>query len=172
MPPETGDTAPVMDYQLKDCLSRFIDGPTCVLGIGNRLWRDDGVGSFVAEALEPCQGLDVIDAGFVPENHLETVAQKHPGCILMIDATDFGGKPGQARLMFPDKIVNSSLSTHAGSLRMLAEYLYARTGAKIAVLAVQPDDTDAGEGLSPPVSKALNELVALLQTLFRPAELV
>ena len=161
-----------MDYQLEDQLTRFIDGKTCVLGMGNRFWRDDGVGSLIAESLEPCQGLDVIDAGFIPENYLETVAQKHPQCILMIDATDFGAKPGQARLLFPEKIAYASLSTHAGSLRMLAEYLYARTGAKIAILAVQPADTDAGEGLSPPVSKIRNELVALLHVLCCPMEFV
>ncbi len=147
---------------LKDQLTDFLTGQVCLLGIGNRYWHDDGVGSCLAAALEPCLGFDVIDAGFIPENHLETVARKNPDSILMVDATDFGGLPGQARLLYPDKVAYSSLSTHAGSLRMLAEYLHLRTQASIALLAIQPADTSAGEGLSPKVSETLKALLELL----------
>ena len=155
-----------MDKSLKDQLTDFIDGHTCLLGIGNRHWHDDGVGSYIAGALEPCQGLDVIDAGFIPENHLETVARKNPDSILMVDATDFGGEPGQARLLDLDKVTYSGLSTHAGSLRMLAEYLKARTQASIALLAIQPADTSAGEGLSPAVSETFKTLLEILTAVF------
>ena len=152
-----------MDKQFEDQLASFIDGQLCLLGIGNRYWHDDGVGSFIAEALESCPEIDVIDAGFIPENHLETVARKHPDTVLMVDATDFGGEPGQARLLYPDKVAYSSMSTHAGSLRMLAQYLQARTQARVALLAIQPDDTSAGEGLSPIVSSTLKALLEILQ---------
>ena len=151
-----------MDQHLKDQLKGFINGQVCLLGIGNRYWHDDGVGSYIAEALESRQGFDVIDAGFIPENHLETVAQKNPDTILMVDATDFGGAPGQARLLYPDKVAYSGLSTHAGSLRMLAEYLHARTQAPIALLAIQPADTSAGEGLSAEVSNTFKSLLEAL----------
>lgn len=138
-----------------------------MLGIGNRYWHDDGVGSYIAEALESCPGFDVIDAGFIPENHLETVALRKPDSVLMVDATDFGGEPGQARLLYPDKVTYAGLSTHAGSLRMLAEYLQARTRARIAVLAIQPGDTSAGEGLSPVVSSTCKELLEFLTAICR-----
>jgi hydrogenase 3 maturation protease len=147
---------------LKDQLTEFIKGRVCLLGIGNRYWRDDGIGSYVAEALESCQGLDVIDAGFIPENHLETVARKNPDSILMVDATDFGAEPGQARLLYPDNVTYSGVSTHAGSLRMLAKYLHARTQASIALLAIQPADIGEGEGLSPVVANTLEQLVDTL----------
>ncbi|MCP4046566.1 MAG: hydrogenase maturation protease [Gammaproteobacteria bacterium] len=146
-------------------MTEFIKGRVCLLGIGNRYWRDDGVGSFLAEALESCQGLDVIDAGFIPENHLETVARKNPDTILMVDATDFDAEPGQARLLYPENVAYSGVSTHAGSLRMLAKYLQSRTQASIALLAVQPADTSAGEGLSPVVSNTLEGLVETLKAL-------
>ena len=108
---------------LENQLTEFIKGRVCLLGIGNRYWRDDGVGSLIAEALKSCQGLDAIDAGFIPENYLETVAQKNPDSILMVDATDFNAEPGQARLLHPNNVTYSGISTHAGSLRMLAKYL-------------------------------------------------
>ena len=148
--------------EFEDQLTGFIDGHICLLGIGNRYWHDDGVGSCIAEALGSCKEFDVIDAGFIPENHLETVAGKNPDTILMVDATDFGGAPGEARLLHPDKVAYSGISTHAGSLQMLAEYLRARTQARIAVLAIQPADTSAGEGLSPAVSITLRDLLEIL----------
>jgi hydrogenase maturation protease len=148
---------------LKDQLTEFIKGRVCLLGIGNRYWRDDGVGSYIAEAMESCQGLDSIDAGFIPENHLETVARKKPDSILMVDATDFDAEPGQARLLYPDKVAYSGISTHAGSLRMLAKYLHARTQAPIALLAIQPADTSEGEELSPVVANTLEYLVRTLK---------
>ena len=153
-----------MNQHFKDQLTAFIQGRVCLLGIGNRFWHDDGVGSLLAEALQSCQGFDVIDAGFIPENHLESVARKSPDTILMIDATDFGAKPGQVRLLNADKVTYSGLSTHAGSLRMIAEYLQARTNAGIALLAIQPGNTSAGEGLSPAVSRSFNTLLELLPT--------
>ena len=154
-----------IDKQFEDQLTNFVNGHVCLLGIGNRYWRDDGVGSRIAEALESCEEFDVVDAGFIPENHLETVAGKHPDTILMIDATDFGGAPGEARLLYPDKVAYSGISTHAGSLRMLAEYLQARTQARIAVLAIQPADTSEGEGLSPLVSETFKDLLGILPSI-------
>ena len=135
-------------------LKCFLQGHICLLGIGNRLWRDDGVGSYVAEALQSQREFDSIDAGSVPENYLETVVGKHPETILIIDATDFGGAPGELRLLETDKIAQSGISTHAGSLQMLAKYLRIRTGARIGLLAIQPGDSSAGKGLSPEVAEA------------------
>ena len=154
-----------MDKILEEQLHSFIEGNVCLMGIGNRHWHDDGVGSYIAEALEPCLGFDAIDAGFIPENHLEKVADKHPDTILMVDATDFGGKPGQARLIFPDKVAYSGVSTHAGSLRMLAEYMSARTKAHVALLAIQPADISAGESLSPVVTETFNDLLENLPSM-------
>jgi len=148
-----------MDKMLTEQLSDFVHGKVCVMGIGNRQWHDDGVGSYIAEALVESTDLDVIDTGFIPENHLEEVVARHPDCILMVDATDFGGEPGQVRLIYPDKVSYSGVSTHAGSLRMLAEYLSKRTEAQVALLAIQPADTSAGESLSPAVSNTYKDLL-------------
>ena len=140
-------------------LTPFIKGRVCILGFGNRMWRDDGVGSCIAEALQDCPNLDAVDGGFVPENYLEVVASKKPDTILMIDAADFGGEPGETRLLQPGDVVLAGISTHAGSPQMLARYLEARTGAQVALLAIQPKDTSEGHELSPEVSATMNKLV-------------
>lgn len=155
-----------MDKQLKNQLAHFIDeGRVCLLGIGNRYHHDDAFGPYLAEAMESRPDYDVIDAGIVPEDYIETAAHKHPASILMVDATDFGGQPGEVRLLYPDQVAYSGVSTEAGSLRMLAEYMKARTHARIALLAVQPADTSDGKGLSAPVAKALDDLLDALPNL-------
>ena len=148
-----------MDIQLKNQLARFIDGRVCLLGIGNRYHHDDALGPYLAEALEARDDYDVIDAGVIPEDYIETTANKHPDTILMVDATDFGGEPGEVRLLYPEHVNYSGVSTHAGSLRMLAEFLQARTHARIGLLAVQPADVSDGKGLSPAVSNTLDDLL-------------
>jgi hydrogenase maturation protease len=159
------------DSQFEDQMVHFLDGRICLVGIGNRYWRDDGAGSILAEALGTCPDFDAIDAGFVPENHLEVIARKKPDKILFIDATDFGGAPGQVRLLVPDKVAPSGLSTHAGSLKMLAGYLQARTRAQVALLAIQPADTSAGDSLSPEVSRTVEALQVKLPEFCRRSPL-
>ena len=145
-------------------MNSLLQGRVCILGFGNRLWRDDGVGSCIAEALQNCPNLDSIDGGFVPENHLEIVARKNPDTILMIDAADFGGTPGETCLLQSGDVAVSGVSTHAGSPQMLGKYLEARTGARVALLAIQPKDTSQGNQLSPEVSATLTELVKQIKT--------
>ena len=140
-------------------LTPLIKGRVCILGFGNRMWRDDGVGSCIAEALQDCPNLDSVDGGCVPENHLEVVASKNPDTILMIDAADFGGQPGEVRLLQPGEVALAGISTHAGSPQMLGKYLEARTGARVALLAIQPKDTSEGNELSAEVSATLKDLV-------------
>ena len=154
-----------MDKQLKDQIAHFINGRVCVLGIGNRYHHDDAIGPYLAEALESRPDYDVIDAGITPEDYIETTAHKHPDTILMVDATDFGGEPGEVRLMYPDQVAYSGVSKQAGSLRVLAEFMKTRTHARIALLGVQPADTSDGKGLSPDVSKTLDDLLDSLPDL-------
>ncbi len=132
----------------------FLSGRVCLLGVGNRDRRDDGVGSLIAERLaKKCRAL-AIDAGSVPENYLENVARSCPDTVLIIDAMDFGGCPGECRLFDPDSIGPAGLSCHALSLGMTAEYLAARTQARLVLLAIQPADVRSGGVLSIAVARA------------------
>jgi len=139
----------------------------CVFGVGNRQRGDDGVGSVIAGRLAKRLGQWAVDAGAVPENHLEKVARLGPKTVLLIDAVDFSGMPGEARLMAPDQIANTTFSTHALSLRMTADYLQARIRANLILLAIQPADLGHGEGLSAKVSRTARHLEGLLASFIR-----
>ena len=143
-------------------LPKHLEGQISILGFGNRYWRDDGAGSHIAEALKTVAGLNAVDGGSVPENHLEAVIRNKPDTILLIDAADFGAAPGEARLFSPDELALTGLSTHAGSPRMLARYLTARCQARVMMLAIQPVDNSEGEALSAEVSATADQLVKFL----------
>ena len=148
-------------------LTSFLEGKVCILGFGNRLWCDDGVGSRIAESLSYCPGLNAVDGGSVPETHLEKVVCTEPDTVLLIDAADFGGSPGQTRLLQADDVALSGVSTHAGSIQMLARYFEARCGARVALLVIQPGDTRERDELSSRVAVAVSTLVEGLQKICR-----
>ena len=136
-------------------LKGLLSGRVCVLGVGNRYRRDDGAGSLVAERLGGRTGALTIDAGAVPENYLEKVARSRPDTILILEAMDFGGAAGEIRILDPGSIAPSGLSTHALSLQMTAEFLKARTRARLVVLAIQPANVGYGTQLSDEVTCAV-----------------
>ena len=156
------ETNPHCDIPLIKALRALLVGRVCVLGIGNRHRRDDAAGSLAAERLRSKTQATVLDAGAVPENFLEKAARAGPNTILLIDAVDFGGTKGELRVIAPELVAPSGLSTHAVSLRLAAQFLEARTGARIGLLAVQPVVVEAGTGLSAEVTSALERLERVL----------
>ena len=144
-------------------LLEFLEGRICVFGFGNRMWSDDGAGSHLAEVLQGAPGIAVVDGGFVPENHLEAVVRTDPDTILLVDATDFGGAPGECRLLQGQDLAMCGVSTHAGSPKMLSLYLGNRTGAKLALLAIQPANSEEGAKLSHAVQVAIDYLTKVLK---------
>ncbi len=139
-------------------LKSLMKGRVVVLGVGNRFRSDDGVGSLLAEQLEGQTNVHVIDAGAVPENYLEMVARLRPDTILILDAVDFGGAPGDLNILEPELVGPSDVSTHALSLQTTADFLKARTQARLAVLAIQPADIGLGTELSEEGSRAVELL--------------
>ena len=91
---------PVDADPLAAALGRVLGRRVCVLGIGNRDRRDDGVGSLAAEHLTRLSRALVIDTGTVPENFLEKAAGFCPDTVLLIDAVDFVADGLVIRLVF------------------------------------------------------------------------
>ncbi len=137
-----------------------------VLGIGNRMRGDDAVGSLVTDQLSGIQGAQVIDAETAPENHIEPIVRLKPERVLIVDACDFGGRPGEFRLFDRNEIgrlAGGIVSTHTLPLSMTVELLEKRVRAEIRLLGVQPARVEFGETLSEPVARALPELAAFIR---------
>lgn len=153
------------DLELKALLGSLLGGQVCIVGVGNRHRGDDGAGPRVIDARSLESRGVWLDAGVTPENFLEPIVRSKPDTVLIVDAVAFGGFPGECRLLDPTAMDTVVLSTHAGSLCMLRDYLVARTGARIKVLAIQPVRIDSGECLSQPVENSVLEWAAVLSDL-------
>lgn len=98
-----------------------------ILGIGNLLMGDEGVGVHVVRYLEKnfqWRGVDVVDGG-TGGFHLLEFFQKYP-IIIMIDATIDGQPPGTIQLLKPkfSSDYPPTLTAHDIGLKDLLDALY------------------------------------------------
>ena len=142
---------------------------TAVIGIGNRLWGDDGAGPELLRRLKEewevqetrlnFQGqCFFIDAGESPEDCFIQIADLKPDVILVIDAMDLHAEPGSIALLESEALPEAfCCSTHRLPLRTLL-HLWERSGSKTLVLGIQPKDAIFREGLSPEVKMSIDSL--------------
>jgi hydrogenase 3 maturation protease len=148
-------------------LRRFLRGRVVLVGIGNPLRGDDAFGPGLADRLAArwASGHSFIlcvNAGPTPENHVSTIERHRPGSVLLVDCVDLGKAPGETGLLAPTELGATDASTHGFPLVLLMEELERRTGAAVRLLGVQPAKLGMGEGISPPVRRALRKLEGLL----------
>ena len=82
--------------------------------------------------------------------------------MLLVDAADLHGQPGDMRLVSPGELAGGGLSTHALSLDMVCQYLRARGVRQAALLAVQPAAVSLGSEASGQILQAVDALASLL----------
>lgn len=135
-----------------------------VMGVGNELRGDDGFGVVLAERLEGRVPQRIFVTFDLPEDYAVKVADLRPEIVLVLDAADFGGEPGEARLIRAQDIPPTPGVTHRPSLEMLARFLELDAGAQTWVLGVQPqmDRVGLGDEMGVPVARALGALESLL----------
>ncbi len=136
-----------------------------IAGIGNPIRSDDYVGLSIVEKLKGKmpQTVCLIEAETVPESYLLDIEEFKPTHVLLIDAAFLGLKPGETRLVDADSIVDvSAVTTHILPLKIFCEYVKQATGAKIALLLVEPKSMEFGEGLSVEVQASAEQLIDLL----------
>jgi len=152
-----------IEVDLKNWLSNA--QKVVIAGIGNPLRKDDFVGVEIVRNLQNkvSQSVYLIECETVPESFIEPITEFKPTHILVIDAAMLNLKAGSSRLIEPSQMANQpAISTHALPLRIFCEYLAKTTGAKIALLVIQPKDTNFGEGLTSKLRETATNLTVLL----------
>lgn len=130
-----------------------------VLGVGNTLRSDDGIGPLLADKIKDRVDFKVINAGTTPENYLESIIKEKPDAVIIIDAVDFGASPGEFKALEGKELKTVNLfSTHNASLYLAINYLQTNLTADIIILAVQPKTTVFGDKMSRELEKTLAEL--------------
>ena len=142
-----------------DHLLEHLKGKVVICGIGSTLRSDDGIGSLLASRLGGKVPYIVYDAGSSPENYLGKIIKDKPDTVVLVDAVDFGGSPGEFRVVEPEDIQTVNFfSTHNASISLAINYLKADLKAIIIVLIIQPKSINFGDTMSEEVSKTLDML--------------
>ena len=140
-----------------------------IAGIGNPIRMDDFVGVKIVQDLRDkvSEKVHLIECETVPESFIQQIEDFNPTHILLIDAAILGLGPGDSRLTEPEQLTNfPAFSTHMLPLRIFCEYLTKTTKAKIALLLIEPKNTDFGERLTSEIEASARKIAkALLKLL-------
>jgi hydrogenase 3 maturation protease len=133
-----------------------------VVGIGNVIKGDDGAGCMLVEALGDDFGLPVVDCAEVPENYGGWVERRSLEAVVYVDAVDFGGEPGEVRIIPLEKMMQSATSTHHLSLHYMIRFLQEEWDGDALLVGIQPQSMNLGEGISGPVEQGVRRLADIL----------
>lgn len=158
-------------YPIRDVLREWFSSANKVVvaGIGNPIRRDDFVGMKIIQDLKGKTPANVclIECETVPESFIQDIVDFEPSHVLLIDAAFLGLQPGEARLVFPEHVAAfPAVTTHVLPLRIFCEYIEKMTAAKIALLLIEPENTEFGEGLTSTVQATAEEIAKILLELF------
>jgi len=137
---------------------------TTILGIGNVLLRDEGIGCHIVRALKeiPLSNVRVIDAGTSPDVLFFEDADK----LIVVDAAKGGGTPGEVyRFKLDDMALEwkSFLSLHEIGLvdNLLLMKLLHNIGETI-IIGIEPKEIDWGLELSPELQEKIPQIVEVI----------
>ena len=133
-----------------------------LLGIGNPLNGDDGVGIYVAEQFR-MDGWISLSCGTAPENFTGIVRKNRPSCLILVDSAAMGISPGEYRIIPRHKIGDVSIGTHQLPLSFLIDFL-SDTASRIILIGIQPERAGTGEEISLPVREGADQLLHVLYT--------
>jgi hydrogenase maturation protease len=153
-----------LSADLRADLAQKLAGRTCVLGIGEGQWGDDGLGVALAETLQQAGCPNVVVTGSTPESWIGWVRREGFENVLLLDALEFPGEPGSVVLLASSQLRSRypQVSTHKLTLGTLATLLEDQSRARVWCLGVKPASLAEGAGLSEPVRLTLELLKELL----------
>ncbi len=143
-------------------------GRTVVVGFGNLLMGDDGVGIHVVHELaarELPPGVETVDGGVASLEILGSLLDA--ARIIIVDALAGGGEPGTVYRLTPDDIGTAAgapgFSLHEFTLpQSLALLARTATLPPIVIFGVEPAGMDLGLDMSPPVAAAARRVADLI----------
>ena len=135
-----------------------------LVGIGNPMRGDDGVGVKIIERLEEMglTGVMLLNTETVPEAFTGKVESYEPTHVLLLDAANFGGQPGETRLIDSKHIGGQAISTHSLPLNIFISYIEKSLEITVLLLGVQPKTVTFGEEMTPELVEASKRIAETL----------
>ena len=134
----------------------------CILmGIGNELKGDDGIGNLIARQFSHPDWLS-LPCETVPENFTAVVKRERPDILVMVDAADMGIGRGELRIIPHSKLDSDVQGTHGIPLRHLVSYMDKHAG-KIIFIGIQPGNIRLGDDISPALENTKKALLDIIK---------
>ena len=144
-----------------------------VVGLGNDLKGDDGVGWYVVSKLEKTIG-QKDDIYFiktsVPEDHVSEVRDFSPDVVIIIDSADFNGSPGDIRLIGEGEVARTIGGTHTTPVTLFMNLLlkdFEHFAPRIVLIGIQRKQAEFGMPMSKEVKKSGDRIAKLIEKLYR-----
>ncbi|MBT3182422.1 MAG: hydrogenase maturation protease [Deltaproteobacteria bacterium] len=143
--------------------------PTAIIGVGNYLMSDEGVGIHAIAKLRTMNwsdDIDIIDGGTPGVALLHMIEGRK--LVVIIDCADFEAKPGEISIFNAADLkrdTNDEISLHATDLLGALE-LAKHAGSypeKVIIVGIQPEHIGMGTSLSTSVEESLNEIPKTLK---------
>lgn len=142
--------------------------PILVLGLGNTVLSDDGVGPAILESLRRRHGdesrAEFIDGGTQGLSLLGYLSGRR--VLIILDAVQLGKPPGAISVLYLTQVqalgAHRATTVHEGNAGELlaAATLLGELPEQVYVVGVEPENLSTGVGLSGPVQAAVPEAVA------------
>lgn len=132
-----------------------------LVGIGNELNGDDGVGVAIARELAgKVKKIQVVEAGTQPENFVGKITALKPTHVIFIDAASL---PAGRNISIVDEteLGKFPAHTHFMSLGLIIKRILSKCNPKIVIIGVRPVKTEPGSALTESVRKTADELIAM-----------
>lgn len=139
-----------------------------IIGVGNRMRADDGIGSIIAAELmsQLPDNILVYDAESSPENYIDKIVQAKPDWVIFIDACNFKAQPGEFKLFEESEIQDISyglLSTHTLPLTLTIELIKQQHKCRVSLLGIQPKSFLMGLDISPELHDSRRKIIDYLK---------
>ena len=140
-----------------------------VLGMGNLLLKDEGIGVHVAQTMQATPSpdnvdLEVIDGGTLPD---ATLSFGEADKLIVVDAVKAGGEPGAIYRFRPEDIsLNNDVLTSLHQISLLENlWLTERFGQKpgeVVIIGVEPEDMSSGLELSTKLQQRIPRIIKVV----------
>jgi hydrogenase maturation protease len=139
-----------------------------VLGIGNILLHDEGIGVYVIRELQKSDipyHVELLDGGTAGADLLDDICDRLK--VIVVDAVDADIEPGTVLRIRPEDLIpsaNPSVSLHdVGLAETLAMARHMNCEPKdVVIFGVKPKDISPGLGLTPETNAILPEIIDLV----------
>ena len=157
-----------------------------LVGIGNEINGDDGVGVWIVRSLRIVCSLHtmrnertihtlsqnlteqpgwlLVEAGLAPENFTGTLRRFQPDLVVLIDAAEMALPAAEIACVDWSAAGGWSASTHTLPLNMLSSFLVSELDCQVMVLGIQPVQMGMDQPLSQEVTRSVDDIVAEFQS--------